>query len=126
MLNYNNLRGNLASTTELLQTEEPLLDDLTIQHIANQCSVNFTLYCIDCKVNCDLSKSKVDWLQKLDELQPHQFAQVFKAAKKKNHDILSYDKAMCHYYPKNWYTYFCKALLKLGQQECPFDKCLLY
>ena len=28
--------------------------------------------------------------------------------------------------PKNWYTHLCKALMKLGLQECPFDKCLFY
>ena len=28
--------------------------------------------------------------------------------------------------PKNWYTYLQKALLRLGLQECPFDKCLFY
>ena len=63
MLNYDKLGGNLANTTELLQTEEPLVDDLTtIQHIANQCSVYFALCGINCKVNCDLSKSTVNCL----------------------------------------------------------------
>ena len=29
--------------------------------------------------------------------------------------------------PKNWYTYLCcKALMKLGLRECPFDKCMFY
>ena len=28
--------------------------------------------------------------------------------------------------PKNWYTCCHKALLKLGLQECPFNKCLFY
>ena len=53
--------------------------------------------CIICMVDCDLSKSTINCLQKLNELQPHQFAQMFKAAKKKNPDILSYDKAMHNY-----------------------------
>ena len=71
VLNYNKLGGNLASTTELLQTEEPLVDNLTIQHIANQCSVYSASDGIDCKVDFDLSKSTVKCLQKFDELQPH-------------------------------------------------------
>ena len=28
--------------------------------------------------------------------------------------------------PNNWYTYLCKALLKLGLKECLFNKCTLY
>ena len=97
MLNSNKLGGNLASTAELIETEEPLVDDLTIQHIANQCFVYFASNGIDCDVNCNLSKSTVNCLKKFNGLQIHQFAQVFKAAKKKNPVILLYDKAMCDY-----------------------------
>ena len=70
------------------------MDDLTIQHIANHCSVFLSSYGIDCEVKCALSVETINCFQKLDELKPHQFAQVFKAAKKKNPDILLYDKAM--------------------------------
>ena len=67
---------------------------LTIQHIANHCSVFLSLYGIDCEVDCALSVETINCFQKLDELMPHQFAQVFKAAKKKNPDNLLYDEAM--------------------------------
>ena len=56
VLHYNKLGGNLARTTELLQIEEPLVYNLTIQYIGNQCSVYFVSYGIDCKVNFDLLK----------------------------------------------------------------------
>ena len=39
VLNYNKLSGNVASTIELLQIEEPSVDDLTSLNIANQRSV---------------------------------------------------------------------------------------
>ena len=49
VLIYNKLKGSLAGTTELIQTEEPLVDDLTIQHIANQCRVYFASYLLTAK-----------------------------------------------------------------------------
>ena len=98
----------------MLQTEEPLVDDLTIEHIANQQSVHFALYGIDCEVNCYLLKSTVDCLQKLDKLQPRQFAQVFKDAKKKNQDILSQDKAIQDFENlKDWLTAALKEIKQL-------------
>ena len=53
--------------------------------------------------------------QKLDELKPHQFAQVFKAAKKKNPDILSYDEAMRDH--KNLKDWLAAALKEIKQLE---------
>ena len=104
----------------MLQTEEPLVDYLIIQHIANQCSVYFASHGIDCKVDCNLSKSTVKCLQKLDKLQPHQFAQVFNSAKKKDPDILSYDKPMRNYGNfKDWLTAVLKE--KLKEKECGSD-----
>ena len=46
---------------------------------------------------------------------PHQFAQVFKAAKKKNPDILSYDEAMRDY--KNLKNWLAAALKEIKQLE---------
>ena len=102
---------NLASVSETFQTKEPLVDDLTIEHIAHQCSVYFASYGKD----CELSKSTVNCLQRLDKVQPHQFAQVFKAAKKKNPDILSYDKAMRDY--NNLKDWFAATLKEIKQLE---------
>ena len=70
------------------------MEDLTLQHIANQCSVYLALYGINCEVDCALlSVETINCFQKLDELRSHQFVQVFKAAKKKKLDILLYDEA---------------------------------
>ena len=56
----------------------------------------------------------VNYLQKLDKPQPHQFAQVFKAAKKKNPNILSYNKAMRNYnYLKDWLAAALKEIKQL-------------
>ena len=57
----------------------------------------------------------VNYLQKLDKPQPHQFAQVFKAAKKKNPDILSFNKAMCNY--GNLKAWLAAALKEIKQLE---------
>ena len=90
------------------------MEDLTLQHIANQCSVYFASYGIYCEVDCALSKEAISCFQKLDELLPHQFAQVFKVAKKKNPDILSYDKAMRDYNnPKDWLAAALKEIKQL-------------
>ena len=91
------------------------MDDLTIEYIANQCSVYLVSYGIHCEVDCDLSKSAIDCFEKLDQLQPHQFAQMFKAAKKKNPDILSYNKAMHNY--ENQKAWLAAALKEINPLE---------
>ena len=70
-------------------SEETIVDNLTIEHIANHCGVHFALNGTDCKIETKLSAKTVACLTKLDKLSPHQFAQVFKAAGKTNPDILS-------------------------------------
>ena len=98
----------------MLQTEEPFVDNLIIEHIANQCSVYFASYGINCNIQGDLSKMTVQCLQKLDKMQPHQFAQVFKAAKKSNPDIFSYDEAMRdHENLKDWLAAALKEIKQL-------------
>ena len=48
-------------------------------------------------------------------MSPHQFAQVFQAAKKKNPDILSYDKAMAD--KENLRAWLAAALKEIRQLE---------
>ena len=91
------------------------MEDLTLQHIANQCSVYLALYGINCEVDCALSMETISCFQKLDELLPHQFAQVFKAAKNKNPDILSFDEAMRDY--DNLKDWLAVALKEIKQLE---------
>ena len=82
-MNCNKL-GGLAKFSE-----ETIVDNLTIEHIANHCSVHFALHGIDCEIETKLSAKTITCLTKLNKLSPHQFAQVFKAAGETNPDILS-------------------------------------
>ena len=95
--------------------DEHLVDDFTIQHIANHCSVFLAGYGMDCEVDMELSKATIQCVTKLEELQPHQFAQVFRAAKKTNPDILSYDQAMRDY--NNLQDWLASALKEIKQLE---------
>ena len=70
-------------------SEENIVNDLTIEHITDHCSVGFAPHGIDCKIETELSTETIACQTKLDGSSPHQFAQVFKAAGKKNPDILS-------------------------------------
>ena len=89
-LNYNTKGG--ANLVEL--SEEPPVDEMTIGHMANQCAAHFAAHRMDCELEADLSEDAIECLPKLDTMSPHQFAQVFQAAKKKNPDILSCREAM--------------------------------
>ena len=64
-------------------------------------------------MDCALSVETINCFQKLDELRPHQFAQVFKAAKKMNLDILLYDEATRDY--KNLKDWLAAALKEIKQ-----------
>ena len=81
VMNCNKL-GGLAKCSE----ENPV-DDLTIEHIANQCCVCFASSRIACETEAELSHETTACLTKLNKLSPHHFAQVFKATGKKNPDI---------------------------------------
>ena len=69
------------------------MDDLTIEHLAKHCSAHLASCGIDCEIETELSAETIACLTKLDELSPHQFAQVFKAAGETNPDILSCEEA---------------------------------
>ena len=71
-------------------SEENLVDDPTIEHIANQCCVHFASWGIDCQMKTESSFDAVACLTELNKkLSLRQFAQVFKAAGEKNPDTLS-------------------------------------
>ena len=74
-------------------SEENLVDNLTIEHITNQCCACFASHRIDCEIETELSSKTVACLTKLDKSSPHQFAQVFKAAGKKHPNILLHEEA---------------------------------
>ena len=119
-LNYDALGGNMASKdinkeTSNAVSEEPVVDNLTIEHIANQCSVYLSSFGMECEMDADFSPEIVACLTKLDELPPHAFAQVFKAANKKNPDILSYDEVLNDY--DNLQSWLAAALKEIKQLE---------
>ena len=70
---------------------------------------------MDCEIDMELSKVTVQCMTKLEELQPHQFAQVFRVAKKINPDILSCDQAMRDY--TNLKDWLAAALKEMKQLE---------
>ena len=82
-MNYDK-SGGLAECSE-----ENIVNNLTIKHIADHCSVHFASCEIDCKIETKSSAETIACPTKLDKLSPHQFAQAFKATGKKNPDILS-------------------------------------
>lgn len=110
-----NTKGEQAAYVSNEFNEEPLVDDLTIEHIANQCQAYFASYGIDGEFKDDMTSEKLACLSKLDKLNPHQFAQVFKAAKGKNPDTLSYEEAMSDY--KNLKDWLASSLKEIRQLE---------
>ena len=80
--------------TDKEHIDEHLVNDLTIQHTACHCSVFLAGHGMDCEIDIELSKAMVQCVTKSEELQPHQFPQAFRAAKKTNPDILSHDQAV--------------------------------
>ena len=69
-------------------SEENIVNNLTIKHIADHCSVHFASHGIHCKIETKSSTKTIACPTKRDKLSPHQFIQVFKAAGEKNPDIL--------------------------------------
>ena len=105
-----------SGSTELAGVaEEELVNQETIEHIANHCQIYLALYGIKQEREADLDEEAIVCLARLDELNPHQFAQVFKAAKGKNLDILSYEEAMSDY--ENLKDWLASALKEIRQLE---------
>ena len=67
------------------------------------------------ELEVELDEETVVCLAKLDKLDPHQFAQVFKAAKGKNPDALSHEEAMADY--KNLKDWLASAPKEIRQLE---------
>ena len=103
------------STDFLGIVEEELITQDMIEHIANHCRIYLALYGIREEREVDLDEEAIVCLARLDELNPHQFAQVFKAAKGKNPDILSYEEAMADY--RNLKDWLASALKEIRQLE---------
>ena len=95
--------------------EEEFITQDMIEHIANHCRIYLALCGIGREREVDLDEEAIACLARLDELNPHQFAQVFKAAKGKNPDIPSYEEAMADY--ENSKDWLASALKEIRQLE---------
>ena len=73
-------------------SELNLIENSTIDHVANHCSTCIASCGINCEIETELSTETVACLTKLDKLSLHQFAQVFKAAGEKIPNILSHEE----------------------------------
>ena len=49
-------------------SEEYVVDDMTIKHIANRCSVYFAAYGIDCEIETELSTETIACLTKKEKV----------------------------------------------------------
>ena len=83
--------------------DEGLADNETIEHIANHCQTHLAAHGVKHELEAELDGEAMARLAKSDKLNPHQFAQVFEAAKGKNPDTLLCEEAMadCEN-PKDW------------------------
>ena len=114
-------QGHRQTTTEPSGTvelagvaEEELVDDEMIEHIANHCQMHLVAHGVKHELEVELDEETVVCLAKLDKLDPHQFAQVFKAAKGKNPDALSHEEAMADYENlKDWLASAPKEIRQL-------------
>ena len=83
-------QGNNQMSTRLTGiAEEALVDQETIEHVANHCQTHFAAHGNKHKLEVELDSKTTVCFAKLDESNPCQFAQVFKAAKGKNPGIPS-------------------------------------
>ena len=115
-MNCNRL-GGLAKCSE-----ENLVDNLTIEHIANQCCVSFASHRVDCEIETELSPDAiVACLTKLDNLSLHQFAQVFKVAGEKNPDEEVQQDCINL---KEWLTAACLKEIRQLEKKGMRTKCL--
>ena len=95
--------------------EGAMVDDKTIEHIANHCQTHSAAHGIKHELEAELDVEATACLAKSDKLNPHQFAQVFKAAKGKNPDMLSHEEAMADY--ENLKEWLSSALKEIRQLE---------
>ena len=95
--------------------KEELATQDTIEHIANHCQTCLALCGIKQEREVDLDEEATACPARLDELDPHQFAQAFKAAKGKNPDILSCKEAMADC--ENLKDWLASALKEIRQLE---------
>ena len=103
---------------------EPV-DNSAIKHIANQCCAHFALCRIDFEMEAKSSHETIACQTKLDKSSPHQFAQVFKAAGKKNPNVPLHEEAQkdCNN-PKEWLAAAPKEITVQLKKKGVWIKCL--
>ena len=71
--------------------------DFRVPQVPHWYCTHFASCGIDCEVEADLSQETIACLTKPDQLNPHQVAQAFKAAGKKNPDMLTHEEVQQDY-----------------------------
>ena len=64
------------------------------EHIVSQCAVYFALCVQEGTIEIPVNQETIAYLPRIDKMTPAQFDYVFKAAKNKNPDILTYDESL--------------------------------
>ena len=109
----------------VFDNENVVISDVGMHHVSKFCSAYFASF----DPNFESTKIEVapiclSYIAGLDKISPHQFAQVFKEAKKKNPDIISYDEAMLDYTNlKDWLTAALNEI-QLTEEKTYLDDCI--
>ena len=72
----------------------PPVDNIIGEHIVSQCAVYLSLCAQEGTVEIPVTQDITAYLARIDEMTPVRFDYVFKAAKNKNSNILTYDKML--------------------------------
>ena len=97
----------------------PPIDNILGEHIISQCAVYLALCAQEGTVEIPINPETTAYLARIDEMTPAQFEYVFKAAKNKNPDILTYDETLRDLkHLKDWMEAALKEIKQLESKEC--------
>jgi hypothetical protein len=103
---------------------EPPVDSIIDEHLISQCAVYFNLCGNEGTFNIPAKQDTIAYLARIDEMTPTQFNYIFKAAKNKNPDILTYDETLLDTkHLKDWMEAAFKEIKQLEDKEC-WEECL--
>ena len=105
-------------------TDTAMITNFTNDLIKSQRSVYFAGFGINHDIYNEMAEGASACFCKIDEMLPHQFAEVFKAGGKKNPDILSYEEVQNdHENLKKWLASALKEIRQL-EDKGVWTKCL--
>ena len=123
-LTYSQLGGSALMSTypevfDCAFDAMPPVDNITGEHIVSQCAVYLSLCAQEGTVEIPVTQDITAYLARIDEMTPTQFDYVFKAAKNKNPDILTYDETLRDLeHLKEWMDAALKEIKQLESKEC--------